>query len=153
MNNGTKVLNPGTQVLIGEGGEAVVATVHPMGRAHMAQFAGNIAGVLRHVMSMKVDPNDKDMQAAVVMQLLPIVLADLMDLVGACTTFDHEGLTIDDLPHYMLPELAETWIVESFGEERKWRPWVTVVERLTKRFTGKELNLAGMMKKANVSHA
>lgn len=134
------VLFPGKVVPIGDTG--LTATVYPLGFIHLRKFTSSIAGVIFQLLAIKV-PKDADQKAKTsiyIAQMVPFILQNALELFTECVKI--KGGKLDDLPHWEVPPLIELWVIESFGEERKWRPWVTSVEKIVTQMTGKPFRLS-----------
>jgi len=149
----TAIIVPqGTLVALEQG---LSARVFPMGFAHIQRFSGDLGRVaLALVQALEHDKAASEMEvgAAVAAQALPVLVAEAMDLVLACTRFESNGepaeVKFEDLPHWWAPPIIEAWLVESFGEEKKRDPWVRAIESTIARVTGAEVKISGMLSKA-----
>jgi hypothetical protein len=68
--------------------------------------------------------------------LVEVITGDLLELVGDCCV-----PPIDLVPHWHLADIVTAWAEESFGEERKLRPWVRAMEALAEKLTGEKIDL------------
>lgn len=158
----TKVLLPGVEVYVMEKEEGEFepdaskaeryrgrVTVYPIGLRHMKLFSRGIAGLLAAVGDVRVpvggskDDVMKSLGTQAMLSALPYILENLMELVDACCEAHVDGHTVavSSLPHWDVPPVIEAWLVESFGSEKKWKPWVATIESLAQRVTGKSLGL------------
>lgn len=121
---------------VGDEDVEVKATVFPVGVQHVQQFSEKVVGALGvlNKTAVSINAGDEAVAASVVQSLLPYALENLMDVIDRCVRFNVPGMSISDLPHYVFPTIIEAWIVESFGTEEKWRPWVAALDRVMTRF-------------------
>jgi hypothetical protein len=137
----SKILYPGRDILLEDLGLTV--TVYPMGYKHMKKFTGKIADALS-IIGRTSYPKGADQAAvmkAVMSNITPFLMTNLLELVEECTVFNIQGVTMEDLPQWHLPVIIEAWLLESFGEEKKWKPWVTALENVLEKFTGSKTSL------------
>ncbi len=142
-NNDTerRALAPGREVPLKDLG--ITATVYPVGFTQIRRFGatfGKAAGVLsRHP--------DAD-QA----QLFSIVFAtmtdEVLDLVAACVKLSNTDVTMDDLAHWHVAEIAEAWWEESFGDPNRFSVWTNLIQRMGQTFTrDPKFSIKGMFSK------
>lgn len=120
-----KALFPGVEVPLECG---LNATVYPLGVTHLKKFSKQITRVFAIFAAQKVDANIDAKSLAIA--VVPTLLEEAMDLIQECTTMD---IPFERLPHWELPKLAEAWVIESFGEEHKFRPWVEVIQKAAQK--------------------
>ena len=146
----SKPLFPGKQI---KTDLDVVITVYPLGVTHIKRFTEDITRIVNASQSIRVSKNADKKQVAeqFVMGLIPLVLTDALELVKECTKV--EGADFDELPHWLLPDIASAWIEESFGEEKKWRPWVTLIESTISRVTKQTFSISEIWSKASSQQA
>lgn len=141
------IFNPGKEITLESG---LVVTVYPLGFRHIQKFNQAIANAIS-VAGLAVRPgmSEKEMSNAIIAQMIPHALTHLLDLFKECVSFEPKEVSIDDLSHWELPALMEAWIMESFGDPKKYRPWIDMMKNLLLRFTGKtDLNqISGMLSK------
>jgi hypothetical protein len=122
------LLGRGVEVPL-DGGRKVI--VHPIGVRHLRKFSASIANGLSVVSALisKSPPNasERDLAAAIVPALVPVVLVEFLDLVSECCT-----PRIDDLPHWELLPIITTWLELNFAEGR-YRPFADLLEFLLVR--------------------
>ena len=146
-----KPLFPGTRIKLEDGIDLEI-TVYPLGVKHVKKFTDDIARIVNASQRIKVEKggDQKKIAEQFVMGLVPIIMTDALDLVKECTVIEPQGAaTFDELPHWVLPGIADAWIQESFGEEKKWRPWVTLIEKTITRVTGKPFSISEIWSKAS----
>ena len=58
-----------------------------------------------------------------------------------------DGIDLQDprCPVWVFPTVAKEWFDESFGDEGKVKPWVTLIDQVVERFTGTNPNLWGSL--------
>lgn len=120
-------------------------TVYPIGYRHLKKFSGLIGRGLAMLADQagSLSGAEDGVRARVVMQsLLPLVLADGLELLGECV-----DTKLDDLPHWEIAPLAEAWVLESFGQENKYRPWLQAIENTVSNFTGKPFSISETLSK------
>jgi len=155
-----KPLFPGRNVELDVNGTKVLVTVYPLGFRHLRRFSKDVTGAVMAIVGTKVPENLKSDPAAaaafsqrVMMQLVPYAIDNLLDLVAECVTFETPDVVIDDLPHYCVAPIIEAWLLESFGEEKKWRPWLATVENVYAQVTGKQKKITEIFSSASSSPA
>ena len=123
------------------------AMVYPLGFCHLDQFSKDIVGMITSLMRIdtsKLGGMTKEaMAAAIAQHAVPIILESGVMLIDECVVIEVPGneefetvkLSIKDLPHWEAPALIEEWIIESFGTEDKWRPWLEAVNRVVRQVT------------------
>lgn len=128
-----KKLYPGTNVPLEDGSSA---TVFPMGFLHISKFSKELTFALTTLsrVAIPVDATAEQKTAAIAAQMVPYIANNLLDLVSDCTKFSNPERGFENLAHWEVPEIIEAWIEESFGSEKKWKPWVATVERILNRF-------------------
>lgn len=151
-----KVLMPGTKLENLQCG--VTATVYPMGFVHMREFASDLVAAFNAVARVAAPDKprndtkeerqrvEREFGERLIKSMAPMVTTQLLDVVARCVTFE-AGVTMDQVPHYDVPVIVEAWIMESFGTEDKWRPWLATMERLLTHFSGKEVRILEMLSK------
>lgn len=129
------------------------AHVYPLGLRHMKRFQKQITKALGLAAGIKVGAgvSEKEVGAMVMKALVPHVMEDMIEMLQECVRLEsaHDKLKavkLDDLAHWDLPPIAEAWIMESFGESKKLKPWATMIETVVQQTTGKKIDLVQMMK-------
>jgi len=133
MSKAAKALVPGRTVRL----EHYEATVYPAGARHADRLFVKVVGVLQHAGALVAKPGEdvKVHGERIVSELIPFAITHALDVMSECVVLP-KGATLKDVPHFDLPPIAEAWILESFGEEKKWRPWVALVEEVATRLNG-----------------
>lgn len=134
-----KAMFPGREIPIELPDGAIMATVYPVGINQMKKFVTAIAGAVGIIrgMDFNKEGSTDDHLKQMLPHLVPIVLNDLLGLVKECTV----GVDLDALPHWLVAPIVEAWVMESFGEEKKIRPWIQMFENLTLKATGKKTEI------------
>lgn len=128
------VLFPGRAVKIGD---TVTITVHPMLVRHMRKFAEPIERAIDNLVTSGVNFEALgESWPQLIRHLTPLLLNDLFGLLNQCTDAE-----LDDVPHWVLPEVAGAWIEENFGTEQKLRPWFEVVSRILAKLGNEKIDL------------
>ena len=162
MPEDLNVLFPGKVITFdGAGGKQLSVTVFPMGSGHVRKFNAAVTKCFARVRALSLDtiemPADirsmTDSEwAAIVMKLAKtvpqiaiVVMDELMDLVAECV----EGVDLKSTrcPIHLLPDIVLAWLMESFGDEKKARPWINLAEQIFSKVTGKPLDLWGVLSK------
>ncbi len=127
-----RALFPGQTVVIEiEGSEPIVVEISPVGFKHIRKYGAFIATALSSLSNVSGDN-----QRATVAHMVPVMMTNGLGLLADCVRLEKSLLSIEDLPHHYLPAIIEAWLIESFFGERKWKPWVTMVENLVQKYTG-----------------
>ena len=138
-----QTLYPGTEVVL----EKFTVTVYPLAFSHLKKFSSQFGGVLRVIANTTIPKNVSKNEAtkAMMIQAIPYVLENCAELFEECVVFDESlrggDSTLDLVPHWEIPKIIEAWIIESFGDEGKWRPWIDTIENIIKKVTGEELQI------------
>jgi len=130
----------------------VEALVYPLGFRHLKKFNEKITRVMVYLarnVKVPAGASEDEVFSRVLIDAVPLVISDLLDLIEDCVTFNPQKIKMDDLPHWDLPILIEEWLMESFGEVRKRDPWMRAIESTVVRFTGKEIKLSQILSKAS----
>lgn len=159
-----RALFPGHEVEIAHG---KVVTVYPMGVPHIPQFKSALVrafvsiaqagvgidaleNVERSLSMMSKDDsddasNDATMAAAreTIFKLAtaagPIIADELFELLCECV--DGIDLRNPHVPHWVLPFIGTAWFKETFGAEKKLRPWVEMADEAMSSITGERVGL------------
>lgn len=133
----------------GQGDEVAKISIFPIGAAHLRQFTEQIERIVPKIVS-QVDltklHDGKEAFKELLPMIAPIIVGDLLDLVSACVT--GIDLTADYLPHWFLPQIVEIWLLESFGDPEKIKPWITIIETIMEKTTGTRLQIWGELSKS-----
>lgn len=142
--------------------------VYPLGVVHIREFSDavarviargsqdpELAAVLSKIMASRGEDEvvaplpDGSMPPAkaeppandnvVLLRLAPIAIAELLPLINRCL----DGIDIEDegCPHWVVAPVIEAWISESFGDEKKVRPWADAVDAALEKMTGRRIQL------------
>tara|TARA_R110002096_G_scaffold97208_2_gene216568 strand:- start:6369 stop:6902 length:534 start_codon:yes stop_codon:yes gene_type:complete len=135
------ILFPGKEFKVeGTNGSIIVV---PVGIRQLKKFSGTMAQLMGVISSESVDANSS--KGAIVAVLMPHILSTSIDIFEDCIVC--KGTTLDSVPHWQVPPMIEYWIIESFGESKKWKPWVAMVETMVERLTGEKTDLLGELSK------
>lgn len=155
-----ELLYPGKVVELETARGKIAVKVYPLGFKHLRKFSKNITGALLALLGGDVGKGVSDPVARAALgqrlmgQVIPYVIDNLLDLLEECVVFqDGLDITMDELPHWEVAKLIEVWLTESFGEEKKWRPWVAAVENLYATATGSRKSISEIFSKASSSPA
>ena len=140
-------LLPGEKVHIKTFG--VDAKVFPLGVTHLKRFSTDIVGILHALMRANINPGEdsKVQVGALARHAIPLVLQSGLALLDECVVLKvpsgKDGvadiqLSIDDLPHWEVPPLIQSWILQSFDTKEKRDPWVEAVNRVVRQVTNDE---------------
>lgn len=127
------VLFPGKDVPLDMGDDrpAGKAVVMPLGFRHLRKFTDQITRALGVVGTMNLPSSDDPTKLgkAIMMTAAPLLMGDLFELLKECVTIESPaGLELEDLPHWLIPGIVSAWIEISFGDPKKWRPWITAID-------------------------
>ncbi|PHR91968.1 MAG: hypothetical protein COA69_09390 [Robiginitomaculum sp.] len=143
MPEDMKVLFPGTVLTLAKIGDV---TVFPLGITHISRFNSAIEGLLPRI-AVQVDLSSlgtamKDLLP----MIMPILLGECLDLLDECVV----GVNLRDphIPHWILPQVAEAWMEESFIGEGKMDPWIQAVEGTIEKMTGQKIGISEMFSKS-----
>lgn len=145
--------------------EGRAAYIFPVGFRHLSKFTVQIQKAIRSLIAIEVpkSASQESMKKLLGLESIPIIMNDLMGLVEDTTVLGildqddnfhrEEDSTFEDLPHWDVPAILEEWFELSFGEERKWSPWMKAIEKALLRLTGQKISLKEMFSKASSSSA
>lgn len=130
----------------------VNAFVYPLGLRHLRKFNKKfeeLIPILGEIFVPKeAEKDDVQIIKSVVAAIGPKLVEDFFELLEDCIVFpDSEDLTLEHLPHYELAPVAEKWILVSFGEERKYSPWIRAIDNVVQRFTKKPFSITAIFSK------
>lgn len=134
-------------------GKKLKVEVFPLGITHLRQFNRQLEAIIPKIASQvdlsKLKEHGEEAIADIMPILAPMILTDLLDLVNACT----KGVDLLNsyVPHWILPQIIERWLLESFGDAKKLKPWVSAVETLMAKMTGTKLGIWDTLSK-HLSH-
>ncbi len=149
-----KVLYPG-KALILESSEVEIC-VYPMSMRHMKRFSKSIVEALTALSSIVLPSNTQGYGTQLMAAIAPTIMEHLFDLVVDCCKvtaapegYKVEEIDLNDLPHYELPPIVDLWIEESFGEEKKYKAWITMVEKVLLKATGNKISISELLSQAS----
>ena len=135
------ILIPGREFAIeGTKGSIIVS---PVGIVQLKKFSGTMAQLMGVISAEEVGKDAA--KGTIVAVLMPHILSTSIDLFEDCIIC--KGITLEQVPHWEVPPMLEYWIIESFGEPKKWKPWIAMVETLVERLTGEKTNLSEELSK------
>lgn len=131
-------LFPGTsiEIYVNET-KSIKIGIRPMPIIHFRKFKTSITRALDKLNknggeSLKLD--------TMILPLVAEIAADeLMDIVNECV--DGIDLTSDYCPQWIFPEIVKVWIFESFGSEKKLRPWIDLLDEILNKVTKQKVGL------------
>lgn len=140
MPNDLKTLFPGRELEIE--GLSDPLTIYPLGISHISKFNAAIEGLLPRIASQVDLSSIGSAMKDLLPMITPILLGEALDLVDECVV----GLELKDplIPHWILPQVVEAWIEESFIGEGKIEPWIQAIERTIEKMTGEKLEISEM---------
>lgn len=126
-----KTIFPGKKIQLAKDLEV---TIKPMYVRQLRTFQDAIRSLVE-----KAQTIESTSMGGVLAQLAPMAVDTLFDALNECV----EGIDLEDpnLPQWMLPKIAQEWLLESFGTEEKIRPWIAAIEEVICRVTGKKVDL------------
>lgn len=138
------ILFPGRTVTVKDGGNAIEIKVKPMLVRHIRKFAGPIERAVEKLVADGVDFSKLGESWPLLFKhVAPLLLDDLFGLLNECTSAD-----LNNVPHWILPDVADAWIEENFGTEEKLRPWFAVVSKVLERLGNEKVDLWATVSKA-----
>lgn len=138
-----KVLAPGRLV---EVPGFCKAKVYAIGPRHLKKYGKEVGQAMAALIQIAIKPG-VDVKIQLIMQMVPWVMSNCLDLVEECTKLQDPAVTWDALPHWALPEIIRAWLLENFDEEYKWGPWVAVAEQALKSVTGRTVEISETLSK------
>ncbi len=146
------VLFPGELVPLDLGnGKTGSARVFPLGFRHLRTFAKQITGALAVVGNMQLPAEDDPakMGKAIMMTAAPLLLGDLFVLLKECVVIeDPATLSLDDLPHWLVPDIVAAWLELSFGDPKKWKPWIAAIDQAMTALTRQPFSISETVRSA-----
>lgn len=135
-----KRLFPGEKVELAEG---VSITVRPSTISHIPIFVNALenAEPFLELYRMLLEHEEKNTPVdwtKVLPEMTPLLIGPLSEVLNDSI---QEDVRVQDLPHWILPSILESWARQSFGDLGKLRPWVIAFENLIRKVSGKELHL------------
>lgn len=162
-----EIIDPGEAYTAGDAGEYRIK-VFCLGVRQMRKFKKAIQKIVATITSHPLPEglDEKEMGRRLMGPVSMVVLEDAIELVEACTIVKLadpenpdrpfaklEAAVFDDLPHYVVPEIIERWVLVSFGSENRFRPWKVAAERLIEKLTGERLSISEMLSKFSLPPA
>ncbi len=147
-------LFPGTTLTLDlddAGLHQVEVEVLPLGFRHLRVFSDKITTALGVVgsMSLPVGQSTEQLGKAIMMRAAPLLMADLFDLLKECVVITKPAtVKLDDLPHWLVPPIVSTWLELSFGDPKKWRPWIEVIDQAMASVTRKPFSILQTVQQA-----
>lgn len=130
---------PGCRIELDDG---LIGVVYPVGTKHLRKFSRQIGAAISAISTMRLPSlaDKKRLEEWAMAELTPILVNDAFDILTDCIKvlkYDENGenetsVPLEELPHWHLPKLATQWFIDSFGEERKIRPWIEAFQRISK---------------------
>lgn len=126
--------------------EGVKATVYPAGLRHVREFAKELLVLFSSAQEFL--PKDGEETSAVGARVMAAIGPEgaeaLVRLVGSCVVFDPPEVTLEDLPHYLLPGILGAWVEENLAGG-KWQGWVSTIEATSSAVTGKKVSISELL--------
>ena len=163
-----RVLFPGSKIPVQtQEGSTIDVWVFPHGVGHIRKFKEAMERVFVRIGALKLAPMEfpEDLNGMTAQQWamvtiagaknLPqialVVIDELLDLLAECV----KGIDIKstECPIWVLPEVALAWLMETFGDEKKARPWINMVEQNIKKTTGTDMGLWELLSKRSSAQA
>lgn len=143
-----RILFPGTELALESG---AIVTVYPLGVRHLRKFTEELSLLLGMLNSGHVRGSEAEIGVKVMSEFGPVILSRLINVINECCVIqykDEKDLSLDDLPHWELPVIAQQWIEDSFGSEGKRKPWITAIETLMSRVLKKKTTISEMLSRS-----
>ena len=152
MSEALNILLPGESFKSDVG---ATVTVYPMGVVHLKRFAGQIATALSIIgkTQYRKGASQKEIGAQIAAAIAPFLISEAMDLLEACVKIDPSEVKFQELPHWDVPVVVQMWLEASFGDEKKWRPWVTAIDVAMTKVTGTKFSTLEMLSKPSSQQA
>jgi len=146
------VLFPGRVVPLDLGdGKTGSARVLPLGFRHLRTFAKQITGALSVVgnMQLPATSDPKKLGEQILMAAAPLLMGDLFVLLKECVVIESPAtLSLDDLPHWLVPDLVTAWLDMSFGDAKKWKPWIAAIDQAMTALTRQPFSISETVRSA-----
>lgn len=151
-----EILYPGTIITLkGEGGMdmEMKITVWPMGIRDFKRFKAAIRAITEEVSLIGFDwvKAKEDWQTVLLPIVITIVVDHFLELLNE--SVDGIDLMSPRCPQWVLPPVAQAWLLQSFGSEKKLRPWADLVDEIAERAGGKKLKIWQMLTKSSSPQA
>ena len=132
---------------------------HPMGRArvlplgfrHLRTFVNQITSALSVVGNMQLSSTSdpKKLGEQIMMAAAPLLMGDLFELLKECVVIESPAtLSLDDLPHWLVPDLVSAWLELSFGDPKKWKPWIAAIDQAMTALTRQPFSISETVRSA-----
>ena len=129
-------LFPGKTIEINGNGRTIRVTIYPMAIKHFRTFKDSVTKAMEKIGKA---PAGGDWSSVIMPIIVQIAADDLLDIVSECV----EGIDLkhDRCPNWVYPIVVKEWVIESFGDEKKVRPWITLLEEMAERVGGQKVNI------------
>lgn len=146
------VLFPGEVLELDLGNDRIGRVrVLPLGFRHLRTFANQISSALSVVGNMQLPAEDDPakMGKAIMMTAAPLLMGDLFVLLKECVVVETPPtLSLDDLPHWLVPEIVAAWLEMSFGDPKKWKPWIAAIDQAMTALTRQPFSISETVRSA-----
>ena len=145
---------PGRTLLLDmdeQGDHQVEVEVMPLGFRHLRTFSDKITTALGVVgsMSLPAGQSPEQLGKAIMMRAAPLLMGDLFDLLKECVVIARPAtVRLDDLPHWLVPNIVSAWLELSFGDEKKWRPWIGAIDQAMSALTRTKFSILETVQQA-----
>lgn len=145
-----KALFPGKNVALDE---RVDAVVFPLGVTQIKKFTDQLVVPFSALYRGALNGTSQEqIGAQLVGFLVPHVVRSMTEILDECVTITVDGepkrepaVRVSDLPHHYLPQIAQVWVEESFGDAKKRDPWLAALKKTWATMTGEELSTSEML--------
>jgi hypothetical protein len=141
MDTELEILFPGRTIEIeGESDRTMKVRIKPMPIRHFRDFKKAIHSAIDRLSSSgMLDEEGISWSKDFIPVVIDLATDELLDMVNECC----EGINLlaDNCPNWVFPLVAKEWIFESFGSEKKIRPWVQLIEETLEKATGQKPQL------------
>ena len=146
------VLFPGEVIELDLGNDQIGRVrVMPLGFRHLRTFANQITSALSVVGNMQLPAEDDPakMGKAIMMTAAPLLMGDLFVLLKECVVVESPPtLSLDDLPHWLVPDIVAAWLEMSFGDPKKWKPWIAAIDQAMTALTRQPFSISETVRSA-----
>lgn len=125
--------------------------VLPLGFRHLRTFSEKITTALGVVgsMSLPAGQSAEQLGKAIMMRAAPLLMGDLFELLRECVVITKPvTVKLDDLPHWLVPTIVTTWLELSFGDPKKWRPWIGAIDQAMASLTRQPFSILETVQQA-----
>ncbi len=133
------------------GNHQVEIDVLPLGFRHLRTFSDKITTALGIVgsMSLPAGQSPEQLGKAIMMRAAPLLMGDLFELLRECVVITKPvTVKLDDLPHWLVPKIVTTWLELSFGDPKKWRPWIGAIDQAMTSLTRQPFSILATVQQA-----